>query len=146
LELVEKIRDTLSRRVSHADSSAQPEEMSDAAAALVIGVLAAPFFVIALVLGLRRSRRIRRFRAFRQGFRIAEGEGADKPIHIASEDALLDAVGSLRCRCGAAYRFDGTGPPQQGLIYDGRHLIVVTITCIACDAARDVYFAPSDPC
>jgi hypothetical protein len=144
LELIEHIRSALSQRVSHSDSSAS-QEMSSTAAAVVIGVLAVPFVIIGLVLGVRHSRKGRRLRAFRQGLQINYGEGPESPVHIASEAALPDLLTSLQCRCGTRYCFDGNSMSRQRLMYDGRRLLAVTLTCNVCGTSRDTYFAPSDP-
>jgi hypothetical protein len=144
LELIESIRSTLSQSVTHSDSSSGSEEMSGTAAAVVIGVLAAPFVIIGLVLGVRRSKKGKRLRAFRQALQIDYGAGPENPVEIASEAALPDLLRSLRCRCGAAYLFDGDGMSRQRLVYDGRRLIAVTLSCNACGSTLDRYFAPSD--
>lgn len=80
--------------------------------------------------------------AFRQGPRLGEGEGPERAIEIAAADNLPEKLTSLRCRCGSGYGFENGAPPQQGLIYDGRRLIVVTLKCEVCGASRDAYFAP----
>jgi len=139
LELVERIRNALSHRVSRGQASS--EEMSDGAAAAVIGILAAPFIILGLVIGVRRGRTRRRSRAFNRNVQIADGEGPEKPIQVASEDLVGDGLRTLRCRCGIVYRLE-QAPPSQRLVYDGRRLIAVTVFCAACGAGRDVYFAP----
>jgi transglutaminase-like putative cysteine protease len=144
LELIEHIRSALSQRVRHSDSSSGSEEMSGTAAVMVIGVLAAPFVIIGLVMGVRRSKKGRRLRAFRQALQIDYGAGPENPVHIASEAVLPDLLRSLRCRCGAAYFFGGNGMSRQTLMYDGRRLIAVTLSCNSCGSSLDRYFAPSD--
>ena len=144
LELIESIRSTLSQRVPHSDSSPGSEEMSGTAAALAIGALVVPFVIIGLVLGVRRSKKSMRLRAFRQGLQIDYGAGPENPVQIASEAVLPELLRSLRCRCGAAYPFDGDGMSRQRLMYDGRRLIAVTLSCNACGSTLDRYFAPSD--
>ena len=144
LELIEHIRSALSQRVSHSDSSSGSEEMNGSAAAVVIGVLAVPFLIIGVVLGVRRSKKGRRMRAFRQALQVDYGAGPENPVQIASEAALPDLLRSLQCRCGAAYLSDGNGVSRQPLMYDGRRLIAVTLSCNACGRSLDRYFAPSD--
>src|SRR5262249_42051241 len=144
LELIEKIRNVLSQRVSRGRGSSEPEEVTDAAVAIFVGTVAAPFIIIAVVLGARRGRRIGRLRRHRRHLRVAEGEGPENPVVIASEEGVEQMLKSLRCRCGAAHRLEEVPPSQQRLVYDGRRLIAVTLTCSICRAPRDVYFAPSD--
>jgi hypothetical protein len=141
LELVERMRDALSHRVARGEPSS--EQISDGAAVVVVGVLAAPFIIIGLVIGVRRGK-TRRSRAFRRGLSIADGEGPEKPIPVPSEAVIGEMLRPLRCRCGVGYRFEETTPSQQRLIYDGRRLIAVTLTCQACGTGRDTYFAPLD--
>jgi len=145
LELMAKIRNALSQRVSPVYASSQPEEVGDAAIAVTIGILAMTVIIIAVVLGTRRGKSIRRVRQLRGRSKIVEGEGPENPLNIVSEEGLGPVLQSLRCRCGAAYRLEECPPTRQGLIYDGRRLIAVTLACNTCGAPRDAYFAPSNP-
>jgi hypothetical protein len=142
LDTIEKIRNTLSQRV-RAGTAASGQGTEPFVLILVLGILAAPFVVIALVVLAVRSRARRESERFRQGLEIREGEGPARPIPIPSESAIGGKIESMRCpRCGASYPGDESKWHRQGLTFDGRRVIAIALKCNACRGERDVYFAP----
>ncbi|HEY6332622.1 MAG TPA: DUF3857 domain-containing protein [Blastocatellia bacterium] len=143
LALVSRIRNALIHEVTR-DSLAE-DRKSDwvGAAALIVALVGGPFILFGgIFLSSRRRSGSRRSRISKKREGV-DGEGPECPILIAAPDILAERLRSLKCRCGAEYHFDGDGPHQQGLVYDGRRLIAVTLTCEACGAGRDIYFALS---
>jgi hypothetical protein len=144
LAMVNRIRNALNHRVTRASPPEDHNDRDLGAAALALAVLAGPFVLFGgLFLATRRRRASERQRTFKQVQQVVDGEGPENPIQILAADSLAERLRSMRCRCGAEYRFDEGGPHQERFVYDGRRLIAVTLKCETCGVGRDAYFAPS---
>lgn len=81
---------------------------------------------------------------------VLPGSEPASPFHVTDEVAQAEKLAALRCVCGGGYqvRPHGLSPGgllHAGVIYDGKRLRLVQITCARCQQTRDVYFALEMP-
>jgi len=150
LDTIDKIRNVLSQRVAGRGAAGvgarQPE--GSLSVLLGLGILGAFIVVIVLVVRAVHSRVAHatggRFRRFRHGLEIREGEGPARPIPVLSEEGIRSKLQSMRCpSCGFRYANEESKLHREGLMFDGRRVIAIGLKCERCRRERDVYFAPS---
>jgi hypothetical protein len=150
LDTIERIRKVLSQRVSARGSAGVGlQQPGDSLSVLLgLGILGAFIVVIVLVVRAVHSRVAQasggRFRQFRQGLEMREGDGPARPIPVPSEEGIRGKLQSMRCpSCGSRYPDEESKLHREGLMFDGRRVIAIGLKCERCRRERDVYFAPS---
>lgn len=86
-----------------------------------------------------RHRRYDRLAAAYAASRGLPGAAPETAIRLAAESDIGAYVAGFECR-GCGRRACGVAS-RQGLVYDGRRLVVVHVKCDGCRATHDFYFS-----
>ncbi|HQR38599.1 MAG TPA: DUF3857 domain-containing transglutaminase family protein [Blastocatellia bacterium] len=92
------------------------------------------------------------WRSRKDGARLAEqmaavtrvpvrGDSPATAIDVATEDDRRGLLATIKCRCGTLYSSGLGTPREQTMVYDGRTITLITLTCSACNLQRDLYVA-----
>lgn len=113
---------------------------------ILLVILAVPAIVIGLLIW-KKSQKQKREVVAAQPMPVPPALGLlpETAIQLSSLEEIERYVSHLRCDCGNYFHPYGTPLKSEGLIYDGRRLMNITLKCQHCGRQRDWYFVRPQP-
>jgi transglutaminase-like putative cysteine protease len=141
LETLDRIQQTINYQLTRGD------RVASQVSAWVLGSVCLLFSVGLIALGIiggvrwSRSRQPQREIPHRQ--RLAPGTAPETAIRLLAGEDFRPHLRARRCACGALCSEPDAPLEQEGVIFDGRRLVVVQLQCAKCGASHGLYFDPS---